>query len=201
MRRAEAQDADFYAAPGGPLPIGRPLTRVMRAVMFGEPPAPEMDVLPLAQLRLLWTVFHASQATMKELSERLGVSQSTVTQLADRLVKRGLVERRADPGDRRIVRLRASASGRDILMTARNRDHQTIHAIWEAMTPAERTDVVRGLETLARIAEAVRTAQGRPLPPLPDHHEHSHLQHPSEDDSASQPVVDLMARRVRGKSA
>jgi DNA-binding MarR family transcriptional regulator len=197
--RAEKPNSDFCFLPEEPLPIGRALARVMRAVIFGDPPSPELDTLPLAQLRLLWVVFYASEATMKDFSERLGVSQSTVTQLADRLVKRGLVERRADPDDRRIVRLRVSPTGGQILMDAKNREHQTLQSVWEALTPSEQTDVVRGLETLAQTAEAIRVAQGRPLLPISDHRDHSHLRPPADANAASQPVVDLMTRRVRGK--
>ena len=195
----EKPTSEVCFLPEDPLPIGRALSRVMRAVIFGEPPSPELDILPLAQLRLLWTVFYASEATMKDFSERLGVSQSTVTQLADRLVKRGLIERRADPDDRRIVRLRVSPTGGQVLMDAKNREQQTLRSVWEALTPSEQTEVVHGLEILAQTAETIRAAQGRPLPPLPDHRDRSPLRRPTEPDAASQPVVDLMTRRVRGK--
>src|ERR1051326_4791352 len=76
----------------GQPPLGRALFRVMRAMVFDDRPAAELDALPLAQLRLLWVVHFCQDATMKDFSERLGVSQSTVTQLADRLVKRNLVD-------------------------------------------------------------------------------------------------------------
>src|SRR5947209_1862858 len=88
------------AAPAEPcgeeLPLGRALFRVSRALFFEEKPVPELIALPMAQLLLLWTVRFSPDATMKDCSERLSVSQSTVTQLADQLVKRGFVERLAD---------------------------------------------------------------------------------------------------------
>src|SRR5579871_3593024 len=92
----DSGEGSAEAGQGDP-PLGRAFFRVMRAVMFDDPPLPELDALPLAQLRLLWTIHFQADATMKDYSERLGVSQSTVTQLADRLVRRGLVERQADP--------------------------------------------------------------------------------------------------------
>src|SRR5579871_3326485 len=136
--------------------LKRTFHRVMRAVMFDEPPHPELDSLPLAQLRLLWTVFFGANATMKDFSERLGVSQSTVTQLADRLVRRGLIERRPDPADRRVVRLHVSESGAQILEAADGRQRDTFAVLWRLLSDENRGVVMQGLEILAEAAERMR---------------------------------------------
>ena len=49
--------------------------------------------------------------TMRELARFLDVSESSATAVTDRLVRQGLVERRSDPNDRRVVRLALSSSG------------------------------------------------------------------------------------------
>lgn len=181
------------------LPMGRALFRVMRAIMFEESPVPELDALPLAQLRLFWTIHYLPDGTMKDFSERLGVSQSTVTQLADRLVRRGLVDRHADAEDRRVVRLRASESGRQILGKVKTQQDRTLNAVWDAMMDGEQQSVLNGLDILGKTAEAVRVAQGRPLPPLPE--KFGEPVAAGEETSPTQPVVDLMARRVRGRTS
>ena len=177
-------------------PFGRALFRVIRSIVFDDVPVPELDALPLAQLRLLWTIRHYGEETMKDFSERLGVTQSTVTQLADRLVKRGLIDRSSDPTDRRVVRLHLSTYGLEILERAEAAKSQLLEEIWEALDPEEQTEVLQGLETLASCAEAVRTRLGRSVPVLPDHEERDM----HGDTHSSQPVVDLMALRVRGRS-
>ena len=182
-------------------PLGRALFRVMRATVFDDRPIAELDALPLAQLRLLWTVHHSHEATMKDFSERLGVSQSTVTQLADRLVKRGLVDRLADPADRRVVRLRISQAGRHLLGTADHERKKMLLSLWKALSESDRSAVLHGLDVLGNAAEQLRAAQGRPLPPLPERFVRSEtgdaISAVSDD---TQPVVDLMARRVRGRT-
>jgi DNA-binding MarR family transcriptional regulator len=50
--------------------------------------------------------------TLGEVSKRMMVSNGNVTGLAARLEAEGLVERRAQPGDRRVQRLRLTAKGR-----------------------------------------------------------------------------------------
>lgn len=176
-------------------PVGKVFMRVMRAIMFEDEPIAELDALPLAQMRLFWTVNYAANTTMKDLSERLNVSQSTVTQLAERLVKRGLAERVADPNDRRIVRLRLSKLGSEISGIAKSRGEARHLAIWNRLDDAQRDTVMQGLEVLAEAAEALRRDEGHPgfrqsePPPL--------VREETTGENAAS-VVDLMARRVRG---
>ena len=176
-------------------PIGLVFFRVMRAMMFEDEPIAELDALPLSQMRLFWTIRHQPDATMKDLSERLHVSQSTVTQLAERLVKRGLAERIADPTDRRVVRLRLSKTGLEVSGVAEAQSNARHRAIWERLDSSERKSVMQGLETLAEIAERLRFEEGNmnfcKMEPPPLVREET-----TSENSAS--VVDLMGRRVRG---
>lgn len=178
------------------LPLARALMRVMRATIFAQPPQPEMDALPMAQMRLLWMVFHMPDSTMKEFSERLEVSQSTVTQLAERLVRRGLIHRFHDSKDRRLVRLSLTPQGQSLLETCVAETHETLQNIWNRLTPEEKNKVIEGLEILGNRAEEYRVEQGRL--PLAWHEEASQASSSDATDPVAQPLVDLMARRVRG---
>ncbi len=60
---------------------------------------------------------------MSGLAERLSCDASYVTGLADELERRGLVERRPDPDDRRVKNLVLTEAGRDL----RRRLHREIH--------------------------------------------------------------------------
>lgn len=179
-------------------PLHWALFRVMRSLMFDDRPLPGLDSLPLAQLRLLWAIRFGGDAPMKEFSEKLQVSQSTVTQLADKLVRRGLVERHADPLDRRVSRLQLSESGRLLLDEAEAQRRGVVWAVWDELPEIEQVEVMRGLEILGHAAEEVRRKQGRPVNPWPPQHSPPRE---NEETSApqSQPVVDLMNRRVRGQ--
>jgi DNA-binding MarR family transcriptional regulator len=194
--RPELSQPQLDAEP----PLGAALFRVSRAMFFESKPVPELDALPMAQLRLLWAVRFSPDATMKDLSERLSVSQSTITQLADRLVRRNFVERNSDSQDRRVIRLRLSSAGQEIIQLADGERRLMMQTTWNLLTEKEQREVMRGLEILGRAAESARLAQGRPLPPWPDK-----VTHPQDNTlqeklpSQTQPVVDLMTRRVRGR--
>jgi len=71
---------------------------------------PDLDIT-LGQLHCLKTVGDLGAPTMSGLARELDLQPSTVTGLVDALVARGLVERREDPEDRRIVRVAVTAVG------------------------------------------------------------------------------------------
>lgn len=54
----------------------------------------------------------------RDLAARLGISPATLTPVLDALESTGQVRRERDPGDRRVVRLRRTARGRDRLAGA-----------------------------------------------------------------------------------
>ena len=58
---------------------------------------------------------------MRRLAERLGAEPSNITGIVDRLQARGLVERQADPTDRRIKLIAATDAGKSV--TAELRGH------------------------------------------------------------------------------
>jgi MarR family transcriptional regulator, organic hydroperoxide resistance regulator len=76
-------------------------------ILFDERPpripavAAEFAVSPMG-LRLLQTLEPGVEMPMSALAECLGCDASNVTGMVDRLEGRGLLERRDDPGDRRV---------------------------------------------------------------------------------------------------
>ncbi len=56
-----------------------------------------------------------SPPTMGELSAELGIPLSSATRMADWLVRAKIVERCNDPHDRRVVRLRITDNGRELI--------------------------------------------------------------------------------------
>ena len=69
--------------------------------------------LTAAQLRVLLVVYTEGPSRMSSIASFMEVAVSTVTGIMDNLVKKGLVTRRADTEDRRLVICELSASGRE----------------------------------------------------------------------------------------
>lgn len=66
------------------------------------------------QARALGVVVEQDGVRLSELAESLHIAPRSVTEVADGLQARGLVERTPDPGDRRAVILRPTAEGRRV---------------------------------------------------------------------------------------
>lgn len=70
--------------------------------------------LSAPQAKALRYLASAGPVPMRELADRLRCDASNVTALVDRLERRGLVERRPAPGDRRVKTLVVTHSGADL---------------------------------------------------------------------------------------
>lgn len=75
--------------------------------MLHAPEVAELD-LTLAQLKATYLVAAAGQIRMGALAGQLGTALSTTSGVVERLVQLGLLERLADPVDRRQVLVRAT---------------------------------------------------------------------------------------------
>lgn len=94
--------------------LGELLMRVARTQRrrWREALAP-WDLSP-HQARALGVVVERDGVRLSDLAESLHIAPRSVTEVADGLQARGLVERTPDPGDRRAVILRPTAEGRRV---------------------------------------------------------------------------------------
>jgi DNA-binding MarR family transcriptional regulator len=98
---------------------------------------------------------------MRELARELDISEPAATALADRLVRGGFVERRAEPTDRRIVRLELSPMGLRLMSRWGAVRRQTMTAAFEVLSDRQLTALIDIMETLAAgNPSAVRAALG-----------------------------------------
>lgn len=141
---------------GDPAWLERTLTAIMRRLMDTEDLDMPLLQLPLAQMRLAQALYGEKETaaafstgeTMGRLSERLHVRQNALTQAADRLVNHGLAERLSDPADRRIVRLRLTATGEAWVRERRDRRRARYEHLWTLLAPQERAEFLQALRVL-----------------------------------------------------
>ncbi|MCZ2821257.1 MarR family transcriptional regulator [Modestobacter sp. VKM Ac-2977] len=100
------------------------------------------------QARALRVVCARDGVRLSELAEALRIAPRSATEVADGLQERGLVERAADPGDRRAVRLTPTETGRRVqreVDDARAADSQELFARLSAADRAELERILRQL--------------------------------------------------------
>lgn len=135
--------------------LERTLTAIMRRLMDTENLDMPLLQLPLAQMRLAQALYTDKETsstlvgeTMGRLSERLHVRQNALTQAADRLVNHGLAERLSDPTDRRIVRLRLTATGEAWVRERTSRRRARYEHLWTLLDPQERAEFLQAVRVL-----------------------------------------------------
>ena len=104
-----------------------------------------------ARLSALSVLVFGGPRTIGALAAAEGVTPPTMTRLVAGLVADGLVERLEEPGDRRVVRLQASPTGRATLLAGLDRRVATLGAMLGPLTPKER----RRLDQAAAIIEGM----------------------------------------------
>lgn len=86
--------------------------------------------LSYAQVRALVMLGDAEEATAGQLARAADLTPASVTALLDQLERQGMVERRRDPADRRVVVVALTPAGRELLAEKRSR----WRARWEEAT-------------------------------------------------------------------
>lgn len=88
-----------------------------------------------------------------EVSDRFEVDPSRVTRLAQRLEKEGLLRRKRDPEDNRVVRLHATEEGRRLIGSCQERREEFEERIRREFSPEELAEFRRVLGAVARLMD------------------------------------------------
>jgi DNA-binding MarR family transcriptional regulator len=141
------------------------LSRRLRAL--AQEALAEWDVTP-SQARALAVLRHGGPQRLGELAERLRIAPRSATEVVDALAERGLVERRADPVDRRATLVALTSQGEEVSAAIRSARKTGASSLFARLPPSDR-------EELARLLTNLRAAADVPPPHAP----------PPEADQAS----------------
>ena|SRR5687768_10308814 len=97
-----------------------------------------------AQATLLCRLFDHDGMTQSEIAEQLAVQGATVTNMLQRMEEAGLVARRRDPEDNRLVRVYLTDTGRKQERAITEQFMKVEEAIFEGLGPQERS-MLRGM--------------------------------------------------------
>ncbi len=114
------------------------------------------EEVTLTQYRSLVVLASRGPQGLGALAELLGVTPPTVSRMCDRLVRKQLILRRADPKDRRQIRVALSARGKRLVEEVTRRRREEIAQLLASMSSSEQASVARSLQRLADAAGEVR---------------------------------------------
>jgi DNA-binding MarR family transcriptional regulator len=116
----------------------------------------EVDLQP-PLFRVLNLVDAAEGRSQQEIAKAVQAPPSRMVGFVDELEERGLVERRADPRDRRVRALYLTPAGREALARGREVAHQHEEELAQGLSAEEREQLV---SLLARVVDAQELGAG-----------------------------------------
>lgn len=109
--------------------------------------------LKIAQLDLLMNLYRHPGASQHDIARKLLVGRSNVTMLMPQLEQQGLIVREADAKDKRVLRLKLTAKGEDVLLRALKAYTALIDRVMASSTPAQ-CDMMG--DTMRKISEMLK---------------------------------------------
>lgn len=113
------------------------------------------EEVTLTQYRTLVVLASRGPQSLAGLAEAVVVTPATATRMCDRLVRKGLVRRRTEQGNRRQVRLTLTKPGRELVDAVTARRRAEIERIVAEMPAGEQAVLVQALGRLAAAAGEV----------------------------------------------
>jgi DNA-binding MarR family transcriptional regulator len=111
--------------------------------------------LSFTQLKAL-THADRGEPTVKELAEQLGLSLPGCSRAVDLLVRRGLMDRREDPTDRRAKRVSVTDAGHELVRALDDARRSAIEAFVEGIDPLQRERLLAALTPILEDLETDR---------------------------------------------
>lgn len=105
---------------------------------------------------LLGTLAHHDKMKVSDLSEKLGLSNSTVSGILDRLENQGLVERMRSKEDRRVVYVNVTDKSRKLFQQHFEEINRLVEQMMDEATAEELDTILNGMSTLERVIDRQR---------------------------------------------
>ena len=109
----------------------------------------------MPQFRALAYLDRCPGESLSAVADHLGVTLSTASTIADRLVRHGFVERTPHPEERRKITLTITPAGLQLLLVARAATRARVAEILVDLSPVQLRTIVEGLGVLS---EAFKSA-------------------------------------------
>ncbi len=111
--------------------------------------------LSMPQFSILMQLHHKGSCGMSAISERFDVSAAAASQLVDKLVQAGYIERTEDPSDRRAKLLKLSTNGAKLVADGIQERYRWMDELVGQLTAEERGKVAEALTLLTEKAKEV----------------------------------------------
>jgi len=109
-------------------------------------------------MSMIGTLFHLHSretAGVTDVGDHLGVTSAAASQMIDRLVQQGLIERSEDPEDRRVKQIVLTEKGCQVLEEGMRARQDWLVDLMGELSPPEKEQIMEALQILIRKAELI----------------------------------------------
>ncbi len=123
------------------------LHRLKKATMNSE------DFLHSGEMAMIRFVAHYNQRLKKDptlviISNTVGISQATVTTVADRLIKKGLISKISSPDDKRAKLISLTAKGQECYNSNRQRQLELLTELTDTLGEKDSQELIRLIDKI-----------------------------------------------------
>ncbi len=104
------------------------------------------------QIHTLMRLHFGGECGVSQIGNHLGVTNAAASQLVDRLVQLGLVDRSEDPNDRRVKQLALTDSGQDLIQQAVAARRRWMERLTDSLSAEEQAPISTALSLLTEAA-------------------------------------------------
>jgi DNA-binding MarR family transcriptional regulator len=108
--------------------------------------------LSMPQVSLLSRLYYQGQCGVTDIADHLAVTSPAASQLVDRLVQQGLLERNEDPNDRRAKQIALSPAGRQLIQDGIEARVRWTAELTTVLSPEDQAVIVTALDALTSAA-------------------------------------------------
>jgi DNA-binding MarR family transcriptional regulator len=109
--------------------------------------------LSMPQFSVLMQLHHRGNCAVGDISERFDITNAAASQLVDKLVQSGLIQREEDPHDRRAKLLNLTGKGRDLIQQGIEERYHWVEELAGRLSAEERAQVSDALNIMTRAAQ------------------------------------------------
>jgi len=109
--------------------------------------------LSMPQFSILMQLHYRSNCGVSDISDRFDITNAAASQLVDKLVQSGLIQREEDPQDRRAKLLNLTEKGRRLIQQGMEQRYRWVDQLAGKLTPEERVKVMDAMNIMTRAAQ------------------------------------------------
>lgn len=119
--------------------------------------------ISMPQFGILMQLHHRGNCAIGDVSEHFDITNAAASQLVDKLVQGGLIQREEDIQDRRVKVLNLTDKGRKFIQHGIEERHRWVDELAGKLTAEERVKVMEALQIMTQAARELEAELSQPI--------------------------------------